>query len=78
MLLNLYVVYDKTALEASPIFQAKNDGVAWRQFQDLLNNSPQVPPEELKLLKLGQFDSETLKLHITEKAEEININLGMA
>lgn len=37
-MLNLYVIYDRLAGEAGPIFQAKNHSVACRNFTSFLNS----------------------------------------
>jgi len=58
MIVKLYVVFDKVAAEAGPVFQAKNDGVALRQYNELLVKNQVKNTEEYQLLCLGQYDTE--------------------
>jgi hypothetical protein len=57
MIYRLYTVFDKVAEEAGPIFQAKNDGVALRNFGSILQ-SQGLNPEDYKLLYLADYDTE--------------------
>jgi hypothetical protein len=57
MIYGLYTVYDKVAEEAGPVFQAKNDGVALRNFQGILQ-SQHLNPDDYKLIYLADYDSE--------------------
>ncbi len=54
----LYVVYDKVAKESGPIWQSKNDDVAYRQFVSQLNELKTAPPEDFELRCVGSYDSE--------------------
>lgn len=65
----LYVVYDRTAEEAGPIFQAKNDAVASRAFQQLVNQ--QEYPEDFRLMHVGEFSSEALTGEFFMKPREV-------
>ena len=57
----IYTIFDKVAEEAGPFFTAKNDGVAGRQFRQLMASNGVERPEEFKLLFLGSFDSSSCK-----------------
>lgn len=57
-LMSLYSVYDSVADEYSAPNMAKNDGVAIRQFQELLVKLPLHVRDEYQLTKVGQFDTE--------------------
>lgn len=59
MLIQLYTIYDRIAEDAGPIFCAKNDGVANRQYQHLLNEY-QTDPLHFKLHRLGSFNTSTM------------------
>ncbi len=59
MKVNVYTIYDKVACEAGPIFQAKNDGVAFRCFMSLVKDSHASNPTDYDVYCLGQFDTES-------------------
>lgn len=67
---NLYVVFDKIAEECGPIFQAKNDGIACRQFVQLMDKNPSK--DEFKLICIGSMDHESILL---EKSEIRTVNV---
>lgn len=71
MINNLYVVYDKVAEESGPIFEAKNDGVAQRASNTMLENTPRK--YEFELWSLGNIDHETTILKIS-KIKKIEID----
>lgn len=58
--MGLYTVYDRVAEEAGPCFLAVNDGVAIRQYRQLLKNSQVVTEDEYHLFRLGSYDSKTM------------------
>jgi hypothetical protein len=59
MLFRLYTLYDKIAEEGGPIFQAKNDAVALRNFEQAMTAQHGVMhPEDFKLLCVGFYDSD--------------------
>ena len=72
MITNIYTIRDKVAEEVGPLFQAKNDAVAIRQFKQLVKDSEN--PEEYELLCLGDFNDQTIELE-TGKVKVININI---
>jgi len=53
----LYVIYDRVAMESGPIFEAKNDGIARRQFENAMEN--QRYAHEQALLRVGEINHET-------------------
>ena len=72
MITNIYTIRDKVAEEVGPLFQAKNDAVAIRQFKQLIKDSEN--PEEYELLFLGDFNDQTIELE-TVKVKVINTNI---
>ncbi|GMO29634.1 MAG: hypothetical protein Ta2B_10630 [Termitinemataceae bacterium] len=64
MLFNLYSVRDRVANEFGPIFQAKNDDVAWRNYFSLLTNSNVTDMLDYELVRLGSFDVDTGKIEL--------------
>jgi hypothetical protein len=59
MLFRLYILYDKVAEEGGPVFQAKNDAVALRHFEQAMAAQHGVMhPEDFKLLCIGFYDSD--------------------
>ena len=71
MITNIYTIRDKVAEEVGPLFQAKNDQVAIRQFKHLIKDSEN--PEEYELLCLGDFNDQTIEL-ATGKIKIIKID----
>lgn len=59
MIQRLYTIRDTVAEENGPVFTAKNDGVALRQFKEILT-SIKNDPEEYKLYCIGYWDSDDL------------------
>lgn len=79
--MNLYVVYDKIAGECGPVFEAKNDGVAMRQYRNLINENPTVVQDDFSLMQVGTIDKESmiieplqllLDLEVKELEEVVN------
>ena len=60
MRFNLYTVYDELAEEAGPIFCAKNDAVAERQFTALKAEIAETERPNYHLFFLGEYDNVTL------------------
>lgn len=54
----LYTIVDMVAEDTAPVFCAKNDNVALRQFNMLMKDAPDVDKDNYKLFKVGQMDSE--------------------
>jgi len=69
---NLYVIYDMVAEESGPVLEAKNDGVAARQFREVLSKS-KCSPGEMKLLRLGSIDHQTQTVRLEDVPEEVSI-----
>ncbi len=55
---NIYTIYDVVAKECGPIFQGKNDEVAIRVFNSILNDTPNIKPTDYEIYCLGEFDTE--------------------
>lgn len=76
MIYNLYTIYDRIAQDSGPIFQAKNHGIALRQFENFLS---QEIKEDKKFLKrtdfvlehVSTYDSERRKFQLLESPEEV-------
>lgn len=58
MVMRLYAIYDRKALETGPVFECKNNAVAFRSYKKLMENSPGLP-SEYSLLVLGEVDHDT-------------------
>ena len=58
-MLNLYVVYDKIAQESGPVYTAKNDVVAQRMYQGLINDTG-INPADYQLLHVAAYDNGAL------------------
>lgn len=55
----LYVIYDRAAQQAGPIFSAATDAVAVRQYRRLVDEQ-RIDIEEYSLLCVGYFDRQEL------------------
>ena len=57
----IYTVHDRVAEESGPLFEAKNNGVARRQFFNLMHQREQelTNVEDYSLLCVGIFDHDT-------------------
>ncbi len=62
MTTNIYTIYDKLAKESGPLFQAKNDKVAFRQFQTQLKDIKNIQVEDFELLNIAEYDNELCQL----------------
>jgi len=70
MRMNMYVVFDKVAEESGPIFEAKNHGVAVRNFIQVTSKA--VAPNEYSLLCLGIYDHDINKMYPLDPPDEID------
>lgn len=55
--MRLYSVYDKVAQQYSSPSTAINDGVAYRQYQDLMSKVPPFAQDDYRLTYIGDFDN---------------------
>ena len=56
--MKLFSVYDRKAKEFGPLFEAKNEEVAIRQFKNMLASERMLSPEDYSLHSFGEFDRE--------------------
>jgi len=69
MKIRLYAIMDRIAEEAGPIYQAKSDAVAIRNFRMALK---EANPDEFRLYYVGDYDTEKVKVFGLEgRPEEI-------
>jgi hypothetical protein len=76
MITQLYTVRDRVAEESGPIFQAKNDGIAYRAYSELLQSATNSKPDDYMLLHLGSYDNETTTIKTTT-VRQVYIGLTM-
>jgi hypothetical protein len=69
MKMNLYVVFDKIAGECGPVFEAKNDAVALRQYRHLVASNPGFVQDDFELMQVGTMDKETAVIAWTTSVE---------
>lgn len=67
----LYTILDRVAEECGPIFEACNDGVALRNFKNLLDKVPPYQKSEYRIYKVGTFDNKTMALVTFVTPEEV-------
>lgn len=65
----VYTIFDRLAGESGPLFEAKNDAVARRNFDRLLEKAGRA--DEYQLLRLGTVDHDTSKLEVYEIPVEV-------
>lgn len=76
MVNQVYVIYDRTAEESGPVFEAKNDGVALRNFQMMVKDKPFS--EDYVLLHIGEIDHGTSVMRGTLDPREVIPTVSMA
>ncbi len=59
---NVYTIYDKLARESGPLYQAKNDAVAYRQFCTQLKEIKNINEDDFELLNIAEYDNEECQL----------------
>lgn len=64
--MKLYTIYDKLAEEAGPIFECKNDRVAWSSILDIVKKDP----SRYDLMRLGYFSHDPVAL-TTEASPQV-------
>lgn len=67
----IYTIYDRTAEEAGPLFEAPNDGVALRNFRNLMEKVPGYQRSDYRLYNVGVWNTHTMEAELCEKPEEI-------
>jgi len=67
MEVNIYGIYDTVAEQYGPLFEAKNDGVAQRNFEQLTKDTQYG--SEYDLYRLGSFNHDTGQGSFTEPAQ---------
>lgn len=75
MFKNLYTLKDLVADECAPIFEANNDGVAHRMFQETISRQ-QIPHEDFRLIRIGRIDKTTGEI-LPEEPTAVDISLSM-
>lgn len=55
----MYVIYDRLAEEAGPIFHARNDAVAYRSYDHHISTS-RLNPDEYDLYYVGLYNAEIM------------------
>lgn len=60
--MSLYMVYDRVAEVAGPVFEARNDGVAMRQYRNLMKDAAEVDRESYWLYRVGSVDHKAMKI----------------
>lgn len=58
--MGMYVIYDELAKESAPIFLARTDELALRQFQASLPQIPEAISRDMRLYRVGFFDSHSM------------------
>lgn len=75
MLYKIYAVKDIVAEETGPIFQMKNDSVALRNYNQMLQDK-NVDINDYELYRIAEYDTETMIL-TSIKPKRVNANVNM-
>lgn len=67
--MGLYIIFDRVAQEGGPIFEAKNDMVAYRNFQRLVNKMEHQ--EDFRLMKVGKYLHDTVRIEVLDVPTEV-------
>lgn len=65
----IYTMYDETADEYSPVFEAKNNGIAMRYFQNALSAQHVNVLQDFHCYKIAEVDKDTCEVIPLEKQE---------
>ena len=75
MIMFLYTINDKVAQDTGPVFEAKNDGVAARNFRAMIEKQA-IDASEYKLLCLGSVSHEDpIKIESYEVPREVPVDM---
>lgn len=74
MITNLYCIRDVAAEDSGPIFHAKNNAVAVRNYQQMMKDTPYSG--DYKLLLLGSYDSDRTLIVLLSLPEEVNLTIS--
>lgn len=69
----LYTIYDRVAMEAGPCYCAPNDGVAIRQYRNLLANTPEYQRADYRLYTVGTWDFKKMALDAFPSIREVEV-----
>lgn len=68
--MRVYMIFDRLAEEAGPVFEQKNDAVALRAYRKMLKSQGESP-DEYQLLWIGTIDHRTVKCVINDSPVEV-------
>lgn len=68
----VFSILDRVAAEYGPVFTAKNEEVAMRQFKYLMTTEAKDNMGDFSLIKVGHFDNESGKLESIGTNEEVD------
>jgi hypothetical protein len=74
--MRLYVIRDRLAGESGPIFEAKTDDVALRNYRQVFDKNPVAHPQEFELLAIGEYDHEKEELKSYQLAKPIHMEVN--
>lgn len=73
--IELYVIRDVVADDVGPVFQAKNEGVALRQYRNVLKDlNPAISRHEFELWRVGYFSD---KMELIPELKKIEVPLDV-
>lgn len=72
--MELYVLYDRVAMESGPVFEAKNEAVALRKYLYFRDENG-LDEKDFMLLRVGEIDHELNKVKPVFPAVEVIPNV---
>lgn len=60
--MGLYVIYDELAKQAAPIFLARSDELALRQFEAQRGQIPEAVLRDLRVYRVGYIDMSSMAI----------------
>jgi len=75
MIMGIYSIFDEVAGEYGPVFSCKTDGVAARQFTNLIKRESVNNVNDYCLKRLAQYDAESGEI-INSDLVDVAITLG--
>ena len=60
--MGVYVIYDELAKQAAPMFLARSDELALRQFEAQRGHIPEAVLRDLRVYRIGRFDLATMAI----------------
>lgn len=75
MEMRLYTIFDRVAEECGPVYEAKNDAIAARNFKQVLGTVPKVDLDAFDLVCLGAIERDTMRITLMDPPNILSVSL---